>query len=174
MAIDRQRQSFSMWTFPQATDAAPCIALELELLETWVKAGVTQAELEFIQQYLIRSQAFEVDTAPKRLHQALDIEVLGLPKDYHSGYAASVAQVTTEAANAAVKKRLTADDLVVVVVGTADEIRAKVEASVGTLASVSVIPFDTDGDRRSRRRWRSQVVRGVAPRLRLERAAPHG
>ena len=145
MAIDRQRQSFSMWTFPSAADAAPCITLELELLETWIKDGVTQAELEFIQQYLIRSQAFEVDTAPKRLHQALDIEVIGLPKDYHSAYATKVAQVTTETANAAVRRRISANDLLVVVVGTADEIRAAIEKSIGTLVDVKVVPFDSEG-----------------------------
>ena len=86
LAIDRQRQAFSMWTFPAATDAAPCVALELELLEKWVDEGITKGEAAFIKAYLIRSQAFEVDTAPKRLHQAIDVEVLGLPADYHSGY----------------------------------------------------------------------------------------
>jgi zinc protease len=145
LAIDRQRQAFSMWTFPQATDAAPCIALELELLASWVNGGVTQAEIDFIRQYLIHSQAFEVDTAPKRLHQALDIEVLGLPKDYHSGYTTKVAQVTTEAANAAVKRRISPADLLVVVVGTAADIREQVEKSVGSVVDVRVIPFDTDG-----------------------------
>jgi zinc protease len=144
MGIDRQRQAFSMWTFPQATDAAPCIGLELELLETWVKDGVTSAELDFIKQYLIRSQAFEVDTAPKRLHQALDIEVIGLPKDYHSGYAAKVAEVTTESANAAVRQRIVPADLVLVVVGTADQIRTSIEKAVGQLADVRVVPFDAD------------------------------
>jgi zinc protease len=144
MAIDRQRQAFSMWTFPQATDAAACIGLELELLETWVKDGVTPAELDFIKQYLIRSQAFEVDTAPKRLHQALDIEVIGLPKDYHSGYAAKVAEVTTESANAAVRERIFPADLVLVVVGTADQIRAPIETAVGPLTDVRVVPFDAD------------------------------
>jgi zinc protease len=144
MAIDRQRQAFSMWTFPQATDAAPCIGLELELLEAWVTGGVTQAELDFIKQYLIRSQAFEVDTAPKRLHQALDIEVIGLPKDYHSGYSAKVAEVTTESANAAVKRRISAADLLVVVVGTADQIRPQVEKAVGPVVDLKVVPFDAD------------------------------
>ncbi len=146
LAIDRQRQAFSLWTFPQATDAGPCIALELELLESWVKDGVSQGELDFIKQYLIRSQAFEVDTAPKRLHQALDVEVIGLPKDYHSGFAAKVAEVTTETANAAVRRRISVADLVVVVVGTADEIRPQVEKSVGSVADVRVVPFDSDGD----------------------------
>ena len=67
-----------MWTFPPPrTRRLP--RAELELIEDWVKGGVTPAELAFIQRYLVRSHAFEVDTAPKRLHQALDVELLGLP-----------------------------------------------------------------------------------------------
>jgi zinc protease len=110
-----------------------------------VKGGVTQAEIDFIRQYLIHSQAFEVDTAPKRLHQALDVEVLGLPKDYHSAYTTKVAQVTTDAANAAVKRRISPADLVVVVVGTAADIREPIQKAFGSVDDVSVIPFDTDG-----------------------------
>jgi len=145
LAVDRQRQSFSMWTFPSATDAAPCIALELELLQTWVDRGVTPEELDFIKQYLIRSQCFEVDTAPKRLHQAIDIEILSLPADYHSGYAAKVSGVTPEAANAAVKRRISTDDLAIVVVGTASEIREAIEKVIPSLGETTVTPFDAEG-----------------------------
>jgi zinc protease len=144
LALDRQRQSFSMWTFPSATDAAPCVALELELLHAWVDRGITQEELDFIKQYLIRSQAFEVDTATKRLHQAIDIEILNLPKDFHSGYAAAVAQVTVDAANAAVKRRISTDDLTIVVVGTASEIRAAIEKAIPGLGATTVTPFDAE------------------------------
>ena len=44
-----------------------------------MRGGVTPRELAFIQRYLVRSHAFDIDTAPKRLHQALDVELLGLP-----------------------------------------------------------------------------------------------
>jgi zinc protease len=144
LALDRQRQSFSMWTFPAATDAAPCIGLELELLKAWVDGGVTPAETEFIKQYLIRSQAFEVDTAPKRLHQGIDVEVLTLPKDFHTGFTAKVAKVTAEDANVAAKRRISLADLAVVVVGTAADIRDAVEKAVPDLASTTVTPFDTE------------------------------
>jgi len=145
LAIDRQRQAFSMWTFPSATDAAPCIALELELLAAWVKDGVSREETDFIKQYLVRSQAFEVDTAPKRLHQALDVEVLGLPADYHTGYAERVAAVTPEAASEAVKRRISTADLLAVVVGTAEVTRTDVEKALGEGVAVQVVPFDAEG-----------------------------
>src|SRR5690606_30281998 len=45
LPYDRRRQAFSMWTFPASTDAAACVALELQLLESWVTEGITEAEL---------------------------------------------------------------------------------------------------------------------------------
>ncbi len=94
--VDRRRQSWVMWTFPSAEDAAPCLKLSVELLETWVSGGVTARELAFIQRYLVRSHAFEIDTATKRLHQALDVECISLPPDYFTGWLDRVRAVTAE------------------------------------------------------------------------------
>ena len=46
-------------------------------MERWVAGGVTAREVSFIQRYLVRSHAFDVDTAAKRVHQALDVAVAG-------------------------------------------------------------------------------------------------
>ncbi|MDB4993259.1 MAG: Zinc protease [Myxococcaceae bacterium] len=144
MGIDRQRHTFTMWTFPAATDCPPCIELELDLLESFVKKGITPKELAFIKRYLTRSYAFEIDTAAKRLHQALDIELLGLPADYYSGYLGHVASVTEASANAAVLKRISTDDLLIVVVGTASELLDGVKSKIPNLASDEVVPFDRE------------------------------
>ncbi len=144
LSIDRQRQSFTMWTFPAATDAAACLALEIGLLEKFVADGVTASEAAFIKRYLARSQAFEVDTATKRMHQALDVELLGLPADYHSGYVERVTAVTLEEANASVKRRLDPEDLLVVVVGTAADLEASLRASLPGVTQVDVVPFDSE------------------------------
>ena len=62
-----------MWTFPSAEDSAPCLKLTLDLMDAWVQGGVTPREVAFIERFLVRSYAFEIDTAAKRLHQALDV-----------------------------------------------------------------------------------------------------
>jgi zinc protease len=144
LSVDKQRQAFSMWTFPAATDAPACIALELELLEAFIAKGVVSSELSFIKKFLSRSYAFDIDTASKRLHQALDVEVLGLAADYYTSYLARLNEVTVEQANAAVKARLTTDDLLVVVVGTASELEEKVRESVPRLTEQKVVPFDKE------------------------------
>jgi zinc protease len=144
LAVDRHRQGFSMWTFPSATDAAACIELELGMLDTFVKEGVTPKETTFIKKYLTRSHAFEIDTAPKRLHQAIDVEVLGLPSDYHTAYLDKVEKVTEADANVAVRARLSAENTFVAVVGTASDIRPAVQKVLGKLEADVVVPFDAE------------------------------
>jgi zinc protease len=144
LGVDRKRHSFVMWTFPAQTDAASCIALELDLLEKLVARGVTEREVKFIQKYITRSWAFEVDTAQKRVHQALDVELLSLPSDYYSKYLEHVAAVTPEAANAAVARRIDPKNLLVTVVGTAATTLDGVKNAIANLASTETIAHDLE------------------------------
>jgi zinc protease len=144
LGVDRKRHSFAMWTFPSSTDAAACIALELQLLEKLADGGVTDREIKFIQRYITRSWAFEVDTAQKRVHQALDVEILGLPQDYYSKYLEHVAAVTAESANAAVRARIDPKNLILAVVGTAQTTLDGIKAKIPDLASAEVVPHDLE------------------------------
>jgi zinc protease len=145
LPYDRHRRGFSLWTFPKASDAAPCIELELDLLKKWWDEGVTPKELAWAQRYLVRSHAFAVDTASKRVSQTLDEELYGLPPGYHTNYVDQVRAVTLEQINAAIRARITPDDLLVTVVGTASEIQAPIERAIAGLASTEIVPFETDG-----------------------------
>ncbi len=144
VGFDRQRDAFTMWTAPAATDAAACLALELELLHTFRAEGITQAELDFVKRYLVRSHAFEIDTARKRVHQRLEVELFGLPADYHESYLPKVEAVTVESANEAVKARLSEDDLVIGLVGTHAEIGEAIAKAIPNLGGVTVMPFDQE------------------------------
>jgi zinc protease len=144
LSIERRRHAFQMSAAPGAADCAPCLALELQMLEEFVNEGVTARELTFIKNYLVRSHAFEVDTAPKRLGQALETDLLDLPDGYHARYVDNVRAVEVDASNAAIKERISKDDLVVVVVGTASEMLEKVKDAIPNLAEHKVVPFETD------------------------------
>ncbi len=144
LPIDRRRDSFSMWTFPAATDAAACVALELTMFDELLQKGITDQELAFAKSYLGESYAFDIDTAFKRVRQAVDEDLYGLPSDYHTGYVAHIQGVTRDQANAALKARLSADDYVVVVVGTAADLKEPIAKAIPKLASTEVIPFDAD------------------------------
>lgn len=137
---DRGRHSFSMWTFPQASDAPACIALELRLLERFIEDGVTKAELQAAKKYLLNSHAFALDTASKRAALALDQELYDLPPV--ATFSDRVNAVTLDAVNQAIRNRLSAENLIIVVLGTAAQLQVQVEAAIGDLKGSSVICYD--------------------------------
>lgn len=138
---DRQRELWSMWTFPSAKDAKGCIDLQLRLYDDWIKKGVTPSELRVAKNFLIKSHAFEVDTAQKRLDQAIESELFALPPDYHSGFSRRVAAVTRDSANAALRKRLSRRDQAIVVVATAQQLQPQLR-KLPRVRELRVVPFD--------------------------------
>ncbi len=141
---DRVRDAWSMWTFPAASDAPACVALQLKMVERLVERGVSARELSFAKSYLSRSFAFETDTASKRLWHQLDVRLLDLPRNYFRDYVDRVQAVTLDEVNAAIRRRIDADDLVITLVATASEIRPALERAIPGLASTRVVPFDAD------------------------------
>ncbi|WP_437820688.1 M16 family metallopeptidase [Sorangium sp. So ce1078] len=142
--FDRHRDAFTMWTAPAAQDAAACLSLELGLLEALRRDGITEDELTFVKRYLVRSHAFEIDTARKRVHQKLEEILYDLPEGYHETYLKQVEGVSLDEANAAVRRRISEDDLVIGVVGTHAEIGEAVAAAIPKLAEVKVEPYDLE------------------------------
>jgi zinc protease len=143
MPFDRRRQSFSMWTFPKAEDAGPCLKLELDMLHELREKGVTKAELSWAKRYMIRSHCFAIDTAAKRVGLELDQTLYDLPEDYYAKYLERVQAVTLEQANQAVQNRLSEENLLITVVGTESAIGNSVRESVSNLASTEVVAFDS-------------------------------
>jgi zinc protease len=140
--FDRRRQSFSMWTFPKADDAGPCLKLELGMLHDLREKGVTKQELSWAKRYLVRSHCFAIDTAAKRVGLALDQALYDLPADYYSRYLERIQAVTLDEANSSVKNRLSEEDVLVTVVGTESLIGEAVRAAVDGWTSTEVVPFD--------------------------------
>jgi zinc protease len=138
---DRERELWSMWTFPSADTARDCIALQLDLYEDWIARGVRPAELAIAKSYLVKSHAFEIDTAAKRLDQRVEEVIFNLPPDYHDGYPQHVTDTTRADVNAALRKRLSRRDLAIVVVATAKDVERDL-AKLPGVSSVSVVPFD--------------------------------
>jgi zinc protease len=144
LGYDRRRQAFSMWTFPKADDAAPCMELELSMLADFWCAGITQDELDWAKRYLAQSQAFSCDTAAKRLGLELDELTSDLPRGHYARYVSSIRDVTLEQANRAIQARLSLDDLTIVVVGTFGAIGDAVRRVIPELAESRVVPFDSE------------------------------
>lgn len=142
LPYDRQRQAFTLWTFPQASDAADCIALELSMLEKFIEKGVTKSELSAAKRYLKNSQPFSVDTAAKRASQIQDRLIYGLPEDYHSGFAERVSALTVEDVNSAIQNRLSHENLEITVLGTQADILSDIENAISDLSGRGVLAYD--------------------------------
>lgn len=140
--VDRQREAFTMWTAPATGDAAACLALQLELLRAFRADGLTEDELAFVKKYLVRSHAFDIDTARKRVHQKLEAAVYDLPAGYHERYVEHVLAVDRASANQAVRLRVPEEDLVVAVVATNADVGESLAKAIPGLSEVIVLPFD--------------------------------
>jgi zinc protease len=144
LSVDRQRDSFMMWAAPKASDGPLCMSLLLDLFHGVRESGITAEELSFVKKYLIRSHAFEVDTARKRAHRKLDAALFDLPEGYYERQNERIEAVTLDQANAALRNRLSEDDMVIAVVGTYAEIGKTIEAAIPRLSGVDVVPFDLE------------------------------
>ena len=138
---DRRRDAWWMWTFPELSNTIDCIRLQLELYDTLVRDGITKSELAFAKSYLINSYAFEWDTAAKRIDQRITLQVMGLPENYYANYLKRIRAVTLAQANAALKRRLSRDRLVVTVVSTAKAIENDLRHLPG-VSTLRVLPWN--------------------------------
>ncbi len=144
LSFERERQSFSMWTFPSAEHAADCIVLQLQMLEALCDGGISESELSRAQAYLVRSRAFAADTTSKRVGQRLEEILYGLPERFYERYEEGVRSVSVESAASAVARRLSPRDLVVAVVGSYEEVGSAVREAVGETASARTVAYDED------------------------------
>ena len=111
------------------------------MYDDWIKNGVKPSELTRAKNFLIKSHAFEIDTAQKRLDQRVESELFSLPPDYHSGFVDRVRKVTRQAADHALTHRLSRRDQTIVVVATAKDVRADL-AALPHVKELRVVPFD--------------------------------
>ena len=139
LPIDRSRQAFSMWTFPQASDALACIQLELKLLEDLHLNGLTQKELKRIKRYLTKSHPFQVDSAQKRVSRMLDRWFFELPLSFHEQYLEQVNALTLEEVNTAIHHRLSSSNQLITVVGSQNELLDSMRQNLPTLTQTRMI-----------------------------------
>ena len=80
VGFDRQRDAFTMWTAPAAERRRrlPRARARRSCTPSATRASRRRSST-FVKRYLVRSHAFEIDTARKRVHQTLEAELFDLP-----------------------------------------------------------------------------------------------
>jgi len=141
LSLDRQRDLWSMWTFPAAENAVACIDLQLSLFERLIDRGITEKELRFAKRYLTKSHAFNIDTAAKRLSESMDTELFNLAPDFYINHIDRIREVTRVQVNEALQKRLSKRNMAIVMVATAAELIDQI-SSLSGVKEVQTVPFD--------------------------------
>lgn len=121
LGTDREREAWSAWTHPAATQVLDCLKLELELIDAWMDSGLDDDEIARAKDHLVKSHAFELETAEKRLDPQLESELYSLPLDWYPRYVELVRAVETHAAAEAVRSHMAARDLAITLVATATD-----------------------------------------------------
>lgn len=142
IGYDRRKDAFTMWTAPGAADAAACLELELGLVTGVKREGLTEEEVDFVKKYLVRSHAFDVDTARKRVALPLEEALLTLPAGYHATWLDRVRGIGRAEVNEALARRMPDADLVVAAVVTRADTGEALEKALGDVASVTVLEPD--------------------------------
>jgi zinc protease len=135
-------RSWQFYLFPAAKDTPDALALSLKLVEDVKEKGVTQAEFDLAQKSLINSSGFMYDTPTKRVENKLIERTLNLPDGFMKSYGPKLSEVTLPQVNSSLHDFLKPDHLMIVVVGTASELKDKLATAAGVpVDQVKVIPY---------------------------------
>ncbi len=124
---------------PASEQCAPALARSLQMYEELVEHGLTQDEFDFTCSYLIGSSAFSRATARQRLFRKVQEEVFEVPPGFGNAFPERLQGYDLASVNAAIARCLTPKDLCVVVVASAETVRAELE-TVG-FDSIEVVDF---------------------------------
>jgi zinc protease len=139
----RSRGVFQVQAVTRTEDVAPALAQLLGELTKMQKDGPSDAELAAAKANLAGNYPLAFESAAATAAAVLAAELHGLGEDYVRDFPVRIAAVPAADARAAAKKHIDADDVVVVIVGKADEIAPQLKKAgiafeqVGWLAPVS-------------------------------------
>jgi zinc protease len=142
LGTERAGASYVLQAAPSTEYAPETAALMLEQFEKMVEPGLTDAEIEFARESMLNAFPFRVETPALRVAQVVQARLLGRPDDSIDTWRDRVRALSPDQIRDAARRRLTPQDCAIVMVCTADDVRAKMEALPG-VASVEVVPHDT-------------------------------
>ncbi len=136
-SFDRYQGEFTVTVSTRTDSTAQAISATIEHIRKIREADVTPQELSetisFYSGYFPR----QFETPEQVASQLSTVELYGLEKDYLSKYIDKMASVTAPAVRAAAQKYLDPDNLLIVVVGKADELREKLK-QFGTVTEIDL------------------------------------
>lgn len=138
--VGRRAQLFEVWLRPVAPERAVfTLRAGLREVEKLAENGLTREQFEFTRKFLESYSLHFAETTDEKLAYAIDDRYFGLAEPHLATFRKMMREITLEEVNAAVRKHLRADDLVIALVApNAAELR---DALVGDAPS----PIDYKG-----------------------------
>ncbi|MGB8169645.1 MAG: pitrilysin family protein [Chthoniobacteraceae bacterium] len=106
---------------------APAIKETLKEIQRLRDEPVPEDELSLQRQYNVGNYLLSLESSARIATRVQDIELYGLPADFYKTYARRMGEVTSAQVQELAKKYLTTENLVIVVVGEAKEIKPELE-----------------------------------------------
>ncbi|HSR74553.1 MAG TPA: insulinase family protein, partial [Sulfurovum sp.] len=100
-------------------------ALIQEVVDTFVKEGITQEELDDTKKFLLGSEPLRTETLSQRLHRAYNDFYLGRPLDFAKEELEKVESVTLDELNAFIKSHKELSDITFSIVTKKEDNTAK-------------------------------------------------
>ncbi|MBT8494652.1 MAG: insulinase family protein, partial [Deltaproteobacteria bacterium] len=134
---DRKRGSYWISTFTRNSETRATIDLLLQELGKMAKDGPTAKEVGDAIANIAGSYSTSFQSADAFAAALLAAELAGFGPDYVRDYALKVGNVTPDSARRAAAARLDPDDLVIVVVGNAKQVKSQLEG----LGKIEVVDY---------------------------------
>ncbi|RLB06238.1 MAG: hypothetical protein DRG50_05890 [Deltaproteobacteria bacterium] len=112
---------FVISTFTPTANTISVIEEILKLMEEFANGGIKTQELEEAKNYFIGSFPLKLETPGQMAREILELELYDIPFDYLSRYQEAVKGVTLEEINNLARSYLHPEDLIIVVVGRAED-----------------------------------------------------
>lgn len=140
LSAERVGGWYALSAAPAMEEAVDTLDLLLSEYARFVDEGLSDDEIEFARGYAINAFPFSVETPAMRAAQRVRSRLLGRPDSFLDDYLDRIGALSCDEVRAAVRRRLTPNDLTAVMVCTADPIREAAAA----LGQLTVVPYDQE------------------------------
>ncbi|MFQ5599678.1 MAG: M16 family metallopeptidase [Candidatus Krumholzibacteriia bacterium] len=129
--------SFYISSFTRTADTEKAVDLALEVLDRLHEKGLTQVELESARNYIRGQFPPRYETAGRLANAMAELEFYGLDRAHINAHTQNTDAVTLDQLSEVIRRFYPRDDLVIVLVGQADEIK-KIASRYGDVEFKSV------------------------------------
>ena len=139
-AFDPRRDAGSFQASAETRNevTAPAITEILKEIDRICKEPAQEAELALQREYNVGNYLLSLEKSERTAQRVQDIDLYGLPQDFYKTYARRMGSVTPLLMEATAQTHLSSEDVSIIVVGEAKEVKSALEAFG------PVIVYDTD------------------------------